>query len=101
VLPGIIITRSNALLFIYFVYCEGTWIFVTYATFTLNGFDDQERNLTFVKTGFQVLILKFHACCLSILFLNYISRDLYNPKILLYKLLFWYLVVKPACVNAA
>jgi len=23
-----------------------------YAAFTLNGFDDQERNLTFVKTGF-------------------------------------------------
>jgi len=30
--------------------------------FTLNGFDDQERNLTFVKTDFQVLKLKFHAC---------------------------------------
>jgi len=26
-----------------------------------NGFDDQERNLTFVKTDFQVLKLKFHA----------------------------------------
>jgi len=25
------------------------------AAFTLNGFDDQERNLTFVKTDFQVL----------------------------------------------
>jgi len=24
------------------------------AAFTLNGFDDQERNLTFVKTDFQV-----------------------------------------------
>jgi len=23
-----------------------------YATFTLNGFDNQERNLTFVKTAF-------------------------------------------------
>jgi len=33
-----------------------------YAAFTLNGFDDQERNLTFVKTDFQALILKFHAC---------------------------------------
>jgi len=29
---------------------------------TLNSFDDQERNLTFVKTNFQVLKLKFHAC---------------------------------------
>jgi len=33
-----------------------------YAAFTLNGFDDQERNLTFVKIDFQVLKLKFHAC---------------------------------------
>jgi len=30
--------------------------------FTLNVFEDQERNVTFVKTDFQVLILKFHAC---------------------------------------
>jgi len=30
--------------------------------FTLNGFDNQERNLTFVKTDFEVLKLKFHAC---------------------------------------
>jgi len=26
-----------------------------------NGFDNQERNLTFVKTHFQVLELKFYA----------------------------------------
>jgi len=32
-----------------------------YAAFTLSGFDDQERNLTFVKTAFQVLKLKFLA----------------------------------------
>jgi len=32
------------------------------AAFTLNGFDDQERDLTFVKTDFQVSKLKFHAC---------------------------------------
>jgi len=32
------------------------------AVFTLNGFGDQERNLTFVKTDFQVLKFKFHAC---------------------------------------
>jgi len=25
-----------------------------YAAFTLSGFDDQERNLSFVKTAFQV-----------------------------------------------
>jgi len=35
---------------------------MTYATFTLNGFDNQERNLMFVKTDFQLLKLKFHAC---------------------------------------
>jgi len=38
---------------------------------------------------------------LSILFINYISRDLDNTKILLYKLFVRSLVVKPACVNAA
>jgi len=32
---------------------------ITYAAFTLSGFDDQERNLMFVKTAFQVLKLKF------------------------------------------
>jgi len=32
---------------------------VTYAAFTHNGFDDQERNLMFVKTVFQVLKVKF------------------------------------------
>jgi len=29
----------------------------TNAAFTLNGFDDQERNLTFVKTDFQVYLV--------------------------------------------
>jgi len=28
----------------------------------INGFDDQERNLTFVKTDRQALKFKFHAC---------------------------------------
>jgi len=37
----------------------------------------------------------------SILFISYISRDLDNTKILLYKLFVRLLVVKPACVNAA
>jgi len=32
------------------------------AEFTLNGFDDQERNLTFIKMDFQVLKFKFNAC---------------------------------------
>jgi len=34
----------------------------TYAAFTHNGLDDQERSLTFVKTDFEVIKLKFHAC---------------------------------------
>jgi len=38
---------------------------------------------------------------LSILFINNISRDLDNIKILLYKLFVRYLVVKLACLNAA
>jgi len=33
--------------------------------FTLSGFDDQERNLTIVKTAFQVLKLKVFACSLK------------------------------------
>jgi len=33
--------------------------------FTLSGFDDQERNLTFVKTTFQVLKLKFLVCSMK------------------------------------
>jgi len=32
------------------------------AAFTLSSFDEQERILTFVKTDFQVLKRKFHAC---------------------------------------
>jgi len=32
------------------------------AAFTLIGFDDQERNLKFLKTAFQVLKLKILAC---------------------------------------
>jgi len=73
------------------------------AAFTLNSFDDQERNLTFVKTNFQVLKLKFHTCNFiqaSILFINYTSCDPDNTNILLYKLFVRYLIVKPACVNA-
>jgi len=36
--------------------------YVGVSAFTLKGFDDQERNLMFVKMDFQVLKLKFHAC---------------------------------------
>jgi len=38
---------------------------------------------------------------LSILFINDISRDLDDTKAHLYKFFVQYLVVKPACVNAA
>jgi len=38
---------------------------IAYATFTLNGFEDQERNLKFVKTDFQVSKFKFHACIMK------------------------------------
>jgi len=58
-----------------------------YSTFTLSGFNDQERNLTIVKTDFKVIKLKFHACNFnrfSNLFINYMSRDLDNTKIYFY-----------------
>jgi len=75
----------------------------SYAAITLSGFDYQERNLTFVKTDFQVLKLKFLACSMkvSILFTNKILRELGNKKVLFYKLFVRYLVVKPVCINAA
>jgi len=47
-------------LFIYFTYVLA--FAQANAAFTLSGLDDQERNLTFVKTGFLVLKLKFLAC---------------------------------------
>jgi len=56
------------------------WIYhlTLYVAFALNSFDDQERNLTFVKTDFQVLKLNFIPTILSmlsILFQNYILHD--------------------------
>jgi len=60
-----------------------------YAAFTLNGFDDQERNLTFMKRDSNFYNSNFIPVILSrlsILFINYISRDLDNTKILLYEL---------------
>jgi len=48
---------------------------MAYAAFTPKGFDDQERNLTFVKTDFQVLKLKFHACSFKQAF--YLLHKLY------------------------
>jgi len=36
-----------------------------YAAFTLSGFDEQERNLTVVKTAFQFLKLQFLTCSMK------------------------------------
>jgi len=45
---------------------EGCKIFIlSNAAFTLSGFDNQERNLTFVKTAFRVSKLKFLACSME------------------------------------
>jgi len=41
------------------------FISFSYAAFTLNGFDDQERNLMLVKTDFQVLKFKFYTCIMK------------------------------------
>jgi len=48
---------------------------MAYAAFILNGFDDLERNLTFVKTDFQVFELKFH---------NYNFKQVFYPLHKLY-----------------
>jgi len=45
-----------------YAFANKTNLPLTNTSFTLSGFDDQERNLTFVKTAFQILKLKFHAC---------------------------------------
>jgi len=75
----------------------------TFVAFTHKGFWRTGRNLMFVKTVFQVSSNFTSAIYsrLSILSINDISRGLGNTKILLYKLFFRYLVVKPAWVNAA
>jgi len=83
--------------------CKLQWR--TNAAFTLNGFDDQGRSLTFVKASFQVLKLKFYVCNIKQAFYPlyklYISRNLDSMKILLFKLVIRYMIVKTACVNAA
>jgi len=76
------------------------------AAFTLNDFDDQERNSTFVKTDFQVWKLKFHPCSLKQAFYPLhkpISRIAWpwQHKHTFIQASFRYLAVKPACVNTA
>jgi len=68
------------------------------------GFDDQERILNILKTNFQVLKLKFHACSMKQAFyplhkLN-IARTLQH-EISLAQFFARVLIVKLACVNAA
>jgi len=68
----------------------------SYAAFTLSGFDDLERNLTFVTTAFQVSKLKFLACSMKQAFLTLCELD--NKKVILfYKLSARYLVVILTC----
>jgi len=61
---------------------------LNYDAFTLNGFNDQERNMKFVKTNFQVLKLKFHACSFKQAFYPlhklYLFSDRDNTKIYFY-----------------
>jgi len=49
---------------------------IIYAAFTLSGFDNEERNLTFVKTAFQVLKLKFLACILEQVFYPFYKQNI-------------------------
>jgi len=51
-------------------------VLVSYAAFTLSGFDDQERNLMFVKTAFQVLKLKFLACSMKQAFHSLLKQNI-------------------------
>jgi len=63
------------------------------------------RNETFdYEIGFQILKLKFHACSMKQTFYplhKLISLEIDNTKIRLFKFSDRYVVVKPACVNAA
>jgi len=85
-------------------YRVSTMSLLSNAAVTLNGFDNQERNLTFVKTAFQVLKLKFLGCSMTHAFSLIHKQKIAGGRgkeITFYKFFFQYLVVKPACVNAA
>jgi len=74
--------------------------------FILNGFDDQERNLTYCENKFprfsNSIFMPAILSSPSILFLNYcIIAWPWQIKNTLHKLFVRYLVVKPACINAA
>jgi len=65
------------------------------------GFDDQERNLMFVKTAFLVLKPKFLACNMKQAFYPLHKQNIaraWQQEVEVF--LSVYLVVKPACVNA-
>jgi len=48
-------------LFAHAIKFQNIFLFIN-AAFTFSDFDNQERNLTFVKTVFQVLKLKLFGC---------------------------------------
>jgi len=71
------------------------------AAFILDGFDDQKRNPTFVKTTFQVLKLKSLACNIKQTFYHLHKQNIaraWQQKSTFLKA--FLSVVKPACVNA-
>jgi len=77
---------------------------LTYAAFTHNGFDDQERNLMFVKTVFQVLKVQFLAYIMKQAFYPLHKQNLervWQQENTFIEVFLRYLVVKPACVNLA
>jgi len=74
--------------------------FKLHAAFTLHGFEYKERSLMLVKTAFQVLKFKYLTYS-SILFTNKTLRECINKKYFYTSFFVWYLVVKPACGNAA
>jgi len=71
---------------------------ITYAAFTLSGFDDQERNLTFVKTYIKVLKLKFHSCNFKQAF--YPLHKLYHVSLTTRKYFYTIFRSVPGCQTA-
>jgi len=65
------------------------------AAFTLSGFDDQERNLTFVKTAFQVFIMINNSK--DRLFLNRLKHISFLVSRLLLSLQAWTWAYKIIC----
>jgi len=78
--PEALVSKSDMLL-----YTTTVTLVISNAEFTVTGFHDQERNLTFVKIAFQVLKLQFLACSMKQAFYqltNKILCELDNKKVL-------------------